>query len=100
MTCSDILLAAHPHSLGSCWVAGDKKPYAAEICGLVGVPPAYKLISLIPIGYPAENPMKSNPPCKTSCSGKSTESVSPYLKTQFGLKEGGVRTERPVSPGE
>ena len=58
----NILLAAHAHGLGSCWVAGDKKPYAAEICRLVGAPPGYKLISLIPIGYPAESPEKAKRP--------------------------------------
>jgi nitroreductase len=52
----NILLAARAHGLGSCWVAGDKKPYAAEICRLVGAPAGCKLVSLIPIGYPAENP--------------------------------------------
>jgi len=52
----NILLAARAHGLGSCWVAGDKKPYAAEICRLLGAPPGYKLVSLIPIGYPAESP--------------------------------------------
>jgi len=55
----NILLAARAHGLGSCWVAGDKKPYTSEICRLVGAPPGYKLISLIPIGYPAESPEKT-----------------------------------------
>ena len=58
----NILLAAHAHGLGSCWVAGDKKPYAAEISRLVGAPPGYKLISLIAIGYPAERPEKAKRP--------------------------------------
>jgi nitroreductase len=58
----NILLAARAHGLGSCWVAGDKKPYAAEICRLLGAPPGYKLISLIPMGYPAESPTKSKRP--------------------------------------
>ena len=58
----NILLAARAHGLGSCWVAGDKKAYAAEICRQVGAPPGYKLISLIPIGYPAESPEKSKRP--------------------------------------
>ena len=52
----NILLAARAHGLGSCWVAGDKKAHASQICHLVGAPRGYKLISLIPIGYPAENP--------------------------------------------
>ena len=58
----NILLAAHAHGLGSCWVAGDKKPYAAEICRLVGAPQGYKLVSLVPIGYPAESPQKAKRP--------------------------------------
>lgn len=52
----NILLAAHAHGLGACWVAGDKKPYANRIAELLGVPSGYKLVSLIPIGYPAEKP--------------------------------------------
>jgi nitroreductase len=58
----NILLAARAHGLGSCWVAGDKKRYTSEICQLVGAPPGYKLISLIPIGYPAESPEKTKRP--------------------------------------
>jgi len=52
----NILLAARAHGLGSCWVAGDKKTYAHDICRLVGAPSGCRLISLIPIGYPAETP--------------------------------------------
>ena len=52
----NILLAAHSYGLGSCWVAGDKKPYAEKIRQLLKVPEGYKLVSLIPIGYPAEQP--------------------------------------------
>jgi nitroreductase len=58
----NILLAAHAHGLGSCWVAGDKKPYAGEIGRLVGAPQGYKLVSLIPMGYSAESPEKSKRP--------------------------------------
>jgi len=58
----NILLAARAHGLGSCWVAGDKKPYAAEICRLAGAPSGYKLISLVPMGYPAENSEKAKRP--------------------------------------
>ncbi|MCM8830175.1 MAG: nitroreductase family protein [Candidatus Omnitrophica bacterium] len=47
-----ILVAAKAYGLGSCWVAGDKKPYAEEIRKLLNVPPGYKLVSLISIGYP------------------------------------------------
>jgi nitroreductase len=58
----NILLAARAHGLGSCWVAGDKKPYASDICRLVGAPPIYKLVSLIPIGNPAEIPEQPKRP--------------------------------------
>jgi nitroreductase len=60
----NILLAAEAHSLGSCWVAGDKKPYAERICELVDSPEGYKLVSLVPIGVPAEKPTKSKRPLK------------------------------------
>jgi len=50
----NVLLAARAHGLGSCWVAGDKKHYAPDICRLVGAPRGYRLVSLIPIGYPVE----------------------------------------------
>jgi nitroreductase len=52
----NILLAAHAHGLGACWVAGDKKPYAAKVVQMVGAPEDYRLISLVSIGYPAERP--------------------------------------------
>ena len=58
----NILLAARAHGLGACWVAGDKKPYAPEICRLVGAPQGYKLVSLIPLGYPAESPEMTKRP--------------------------------------
>ena len=50
----NILLAAAAMGLGACWVAGDKKPYAQEVAGLLSVPDSMKLVSLIPVGWPAE----------------------------------------------
>jgi nitroreductase len=50
-TCN-ILLAATALGIGSCWVAGDKKPYCAEVAKLLNVPAAYKLVSLVALGYP------------------------------------------------
>ena len=50
-TCN-ILLAATALGLGSCWVAGDKKPYCAQVSELLNVPAAYKLVSLVALGYP------------------------------------------------
>ncbi|NIA14222.1 MAG: nitroreductase family protein [Nitrospiraceae bacterium] len=47
----NILLAARAYGLGSCWVAGDKKPYADAVLQAVGAPEGQKLVSLIAIGY-------------------------------------------------
>jgi nitroreductase len=58
----NVLLAARAHGLGSCWVAGDKKPYAGEICRLVSAPEGCKLVSMVALGYPAEDPKKSKRP--------------------------------------
>jgi nitroreductase len=52
----NILVAARAHGLGACWVAGDKKRYADEIRKEVGAPGGYKLVSMIAIGHPAEQP--------------------------------------------
>ncbi|MCX7765803.1 MAG: nitroreductase family protein [Candidatus Sumerlaeia bacterium] len=49
----NILLSATALGLGSCWVAGDKKPYCSKIAELLKVPPDYKLVSLIAVGYSA-----------------------------------------------
>lgn len=48
----NILLAAASLDIGSCWVAGDKKPYCSEVSKLLNVPLTFKLISLIALGYP------------------------------------------------
>ena len=48
----NILLAATALGIGSCWVAGDKKPYCSQIGGLLSVPGSFKLVSLIALGYP------------------------------------------------
>jgi len=50
----NLLNAAAALGLGSCWVAGDKKPYAGRIVDVVGAPQTTKLIALVAVGYPAE----------------------------------------------
>ena len=52
----NLLVAATALGLGCCWVAGEKKPYVHEILEIVGAPAGHKLISLVPVGYPAETP--------------------------------------------
>lgn len=49
-----IIMALQSFGVGTCWVAGDKKPYAEDVRKLLNVPESYTLISLIPAGYPAE----------------------------------------------
>ncbi len=58
----NIMVAARAHGLGSCWVAGDKKPYAETICSLVGAPSDYKLVSLIALGKPRHVDMPNKRP--------------------------------------
>ena len=58
----NLLLAARAHGLGSCWVAGDKKPYASDICKIIGAPEGFRLVSLIALGYPAEDQPKPKRP--------------------------------------
>jgi len=58
----NILVAAHAHGLGGCWVAGDKKPYAETIRRMVGAPDGFRLVSLLAIGQPAEQPAKEKRP--------------------------------------
>lgn len=48
----NILLAAAALGIGSCWVAGDKKPYSGQVSALLGVSAAFKLVSLIALGFP------------------------------------------------
>lgn len=55
----NILLAAHALGIGSCWIAGDKKPYGPAIGKLLKVPPKCRLVSLVALGYPAETPRPS-----------------------------------------
>jgi hypothetical protein len=65
----NILNAARAHSLGSCWVAGDKKAYAARVRSTLGVPADYRLVSLVAIGRPAEEPHPENTRCPEYCDG-------------------------------
>jgi nitroreductase len=52
----NILVAATALGLGACWVAGDKKRYADEVRGMLGVPSGFRLVSLLPVGYPTDGP--------------------------------------------
>ena len=49
----NMLIAAASLGIGSCWVAGDKKPYCGRIAEFLKVPAGYKLVSILAFGYPA-----------------------------------------------
>lgn len=48
----NILNAAAALGIGSCWIAGDKKPYCGEVAKILNVSSGLKLVSLIALGYP------------------------------------------------
>jgi nitroreductase len=52
----NILIAAKSLDIGSCWVAGHKKPYADDVRKLLGMPDGMELISLLALGYAATEP--------------------------------------------
>ncbi len=51
----NILLAAHAYGLGGCWVAADKHDYVEELKKLLHIPEKYKVVSLVALGYPADD---------------------------------------------
>jgi nitroreductase len=50
----NLILALQANGVSSCWVAGDKKPYADAVRKLLGVPEGFTLVSLVAAGNPAE----------------------------------------------
>lgn len=50
----NLIIALQAYGVGSCWVAGEKKPYAGAVRTLLSVPDGYTLVSLVPAGLPAD----------------------------------------------
>jgi nitroreductase len=50
----NLIIALQAYGVSSCWVAGDKKPYAEAIRTLLKAPEKYTLVSLVAAGAPAE----------------------------------------------
>lgn len=50
---TNITLAAQALGLGTCWIGGFDQEAAKEV---LKVPDKYKIVELMPLGYPAENP--------------------------------------------
>lgn len=59
----NMLVASAALGIGSCWVAGDKKPYCEKMLAFLKVPAGYRLVSIIALGYPASElpPAKKRP---------------------------------------
>ncbi len=49
----NMLIAATALGISSCWVAGDKKPYARKVLDAVKAPSEFKLVSVLALGYAA-----------------------------------------------
>lgn len=52
----NMLVAATALGYGTCWLEGYTLPAEAELKGLLGVPDKLRLLTLVPIGVPAESP--------------------------------------------
>lgn len=52
----NIILAAKAYGIGSCWVAGYRRPYSDDVRKALNVPEKYELISLVPLGYSDKMP--------------------------------------------
>lgn len=50
----NLILSLQAHGVASCWVAGDKKPYAESVRLLLKVPEKFTLVSLVAAGIPAD----------------------------------------------
>jgi nitroreductase len=50
----NLIIALQAYGITSCWVAGEKKPYAEAIRNLLEVPDNFTLVSLVAAGCPAE----------------------------------------------
>ena len=58
----NMLLAATALGYGSCWLEGYTLPREQEFKQLLGIPADKRLLSLVPIGVPAEWPTKDKRP--------------------------------------
>ncbi|WP_026486490.1 nitroreductase family protein [Caldanaerobius polysaccharolyticus] len=52
----NIIIAAKAYGIGTCWVAGYDRTYEQAINKYLGIPENLRMISIIPMGYPAAEP--------------------------------------------
>jgi len=62
---TNLLLAAHAHGLGACWVAAEKQSYADPVRDLLGAPADHRLLCLVTVGHPAEDPVIEKRPLES-----------------------------------
>lgn len=60
-----ILLAAHAHGLGACWVSMEPHGYAGAVKHLLRVPDTVHLLAMVALGQPAETPTPEKRPLET-----------------------------------
>ncbi len=58
----NMLIATTALGYGACWIGGDTMAREEEFKTLLGVPKERRLITLIPVGVPAESPTKDKRP--------------------------------------
>jgi nitroreductase len=58
----NMLLAATALGYGGCWVEGDALPREEQFKKLLGVPEGKRILALVPVGGPAESPVKEKKP--------------------------------------
>lgn len=54
----NMLIASTALGYGSCWLEGDTLPHEEEFKALLGVPEDRRLLTLVPVGVPAEWPTR------------------------------------------
>lgn len=58
----NMLIASTALGYGSCWVEGDSLPHEELLKELLNVPSEKRLLALVPLGVPAENPTREKKP--------------------------------------
>lgn len=61
----NMLLASTALGYGACWVEGEALPREAQFKTLLGVPAEKRVMALIPVGVPAETPVREKKPLET-----------------------------------
>lgn len=58
----NMLVACTALGYGSCWLEGDTLPLEDRLKAVLGIPKEKRLLTLVPVGVPAEWPMKEKKP--------------------------------------